>query len=118
MKSSLLASGLLAVVQLTAAQTQFLWRVYNNGGCAHNSSAVQTFPPSPAPPRAGNVDTCVSVPQGIDWNRVEVGGSQAITAFEVFTFCADGCTGNVLETDGEATGCNPAPAGFVLSLTP
>ncbi|KAJ7205046.1 hypothetical protein GGX14DRAFT_397980 [Mycena pura] len=114
MLSPLLASGLLAVVQLTAAQTQFLWRVYNNSGCDHGSSAVQTFPPSPAPPGVGNMDTCVSVPQGIDWNRVEVGNG----TFEVFTFCGDGCTGNVLETDGEATGCNPAPAGFVLSLTP
>jgi hypothetical protein len=36
------------IVELTVAQSYF-WRLYNNGGCNHNSTAAQTFPPDPAP---------------------------------------------------------------------
>ncbi|KAJ7779883.1 hypothetical protein B0H16DRAFT_727721 [Mycena metata] len=109
MKSPLLASVLLAVAQLAAAQTQYNWRVYNNGGCDHNSSAAATFPPNPAPAGIADVDTCISVPQGIDWNRLEVG----IGTLEMFTFCGDHCTGDVLETDD--TGCNLPPPGCAIA---
>ncbi|KAJ7881250.1 hypothetical protein B0H13DRAFT_1891455 [Mycena leptocephala] len=100
-------SSFLASVQLAAAQS-FVWRLYNNGGCDHGSPANATFPPSPAAPRTGIVDQCVTTPQGIPWNRLEASGQ-----LDMFVFCDANCTGANLEN--VLIPCNSAPAGCVIN---
>ncbi|KAJ7925567.1 hypothetical protein B0H13DRAFT_2314365 [Mycena leptocephala] len=98
----------LAIAQLAAAQVTFHWRLYNNGGCDHSSPATATFPPIPGSARDGVFDVCVTAPQGIAWNRIEVD-----TSVDLFTFCGANCRGSDLETVGIS--CNSAPAGCVLN---
>ncbi|KAJ7837152.1 hypothetical protein B0H13DRAFT_2368304 [Mycena leptocephala] len=101
---------LLAIIEVAVAQS-YNWRLYNNGGCLHNSTAAQTFPPSPAPARTSSLDSCVTAPAGVAWNMLEVDISLA-GPLDVFTFCGPGCTGAVLETQGSF--CNSAPANCAL----
>ncbi|KAF8187940.1 hypothetical protein K438DRAFT_1764648 [Mycena galopus ATCC 62051] len=86
-------SVFLTLIQLAAAQPDdYVWRLYNNGGCDHNSPASATSPPDPGPPAAGTFDLCLLAPQGISWNRLEV--------VVITTFCNDDCQGGSLTTFG------------------
>ncbi|KAJ7205644.1 hypothetical protein C8J57DRAFT_1541585 [Mycena rebaudengoi] len=106
MKLAFVAS-FLATVQLALAQN-FHWRLYNNGGCDHNSPASATFPPAPAPARNGTVTECVTTPQGILWNKLEVDH----TDLAIFTFSNAACTGQVVDNEGVT--CNSICPGCTI----
>ncbi|KAJ7234962.1 hypothetical protein C8J57DRAFT_1527737 [Mycena rebaudengoi] len=97
-------TSFLVTVQLAVAQA-YNWRLYNNGGCDNSSPASATFPPLPAPPRSNDVIVCVTTPQGIPWNRLEV--DIRTGPLDIFTFSNANCTGSSLETIGSS--CNSAP---------
>ncbi|KAJ7603927.1 hypothetical protein B0H17DRAFT_1154602 [Mycena rosella] len=101
-------AALSFLVTIQAAAAQFNWRLYNNGGCDHNSTAVQTFPPLPGVPKTSNFDTCVASPAGIAWNRLETSST-----LEVFVFCNADCTGN---SQDNVNFCSSAPSEYAPSV--
>ncbi|KAJ6570899.1 hypothetical protein DFH09DRAFT_1153305 [Mycena vulgaris] len=105
-----LASFLVVLTELSVAQA-FFWRLYNNGACNHNSTAAQTFPPNPAAARSTPFDQCITTPQGIQWNAIEVDTSQDLV--DLFLFCGPGCTGQTQETISSV--CNSPPTGCAIS---
>ncbi|KAJ7463996.1 hypothetical protein FB451DRAFT_1403379 [Mycena latifolia] len=87
-------SVFFALVQLATAQ-DYIWRLYKNGGCDHNSPGSQTFPPFPNQPGTGVFNECITAPQ--------VG---------IITFCNANCGGQSLVTDGST--CAGVTAGCVI----
>ncbi|KAJ7464002.1 hypothetical protein FB451DRAFT_1403383 [Mycena latifolia] len=104
-------SVFLALVQLATAQ-DYIWRLYNNGGCDHTSPAEATSPPFPNAPGTGVFNECITSPKGIfegvQWNRLEVGAP----GLEIITFCNANCGGQSLTTDGST--CAGVAAGCVI----
>ncbi|KAJ7464000.1 hypothetical protein FB451DRAFT_1403382 [Mycena latifolia] len=100
-------SVFLALVQLATAQ-DYIWRLYKNGGCDHNSPGSETFPPFPGPPGTGEFNECITAPQGIPWDHLEVGAP----GLEIITFCNANCDGQSLTTDGST--CAGVAAGCVI----
>ncbi|KAJ6490144.1 hypothetical protein DFH09DRAFT_374870 [Mycena vulgaris] len=101
-------ASVLVAMQLTVVHG-FFWRLYNNGGCDHNSPPAATFPPNPTAPRSSDLDLCINAPQGIAWNRLELDTSSAGN-LDAFVFCSANCSGAVLETVADLV--NACAAGF------
>ncbi|KAF7307578.1 hypothetical protein MIND_00552600 [Mycena indigotica] len=110
MQMKLTAASIFFVAQLAAVQA-YNWRLYNNGGCDHNSGAAKTFPPLPAPPRSIDFGVCVTSPQPVSWTNLEVDLSLN-PQIDVFKFCNANCTGNSVEALNNY--CSPAPAGCAI----
>ncbi|KAF7364456.1 hypothetical protein MSAN_01106800 [Mycena sanguinolenta] len=109
-------SALLALTQVAMAQ-DFLWRLYNNGGCDHSSPASATFPPDPDAPGTGSFSQCIDAPQGLPWTNVEVNLDDVTT----YVFCNDNCGGAELQSvdqtcSGVVPGC--VIGSFIVFPTP